>query len=151
MTSKNPRKRQESALGKGLDALIRRDYLDEEPEKLKEETAEKVEKEASVTKNVDTGADETLNAQEESIAAENPESSIIQGLDVDERIVESVLLEVYKNPRISLWSARSAAVLRFLKKTKPEFSISNEASLLIEAAVKDRHPDIWKIFEDKGL
>jgi len=58
---------------------------------------------------------------------------------------------VHKNPRISLWSAKSAAVLRFLKKTKPEFSISNEASLLIEEAVKDRHPDIWKIFEEKGL
>ena len=66
-------------------------------------------------------------------------------------LLNDVLLEVHKNPRISLWSAKSAAVLRFLKKTKPEFSISNEASHLIEEAVKDRHPDIWRIFEDKGL
>lgn len=107
------RKKQESALGKGLDALIRKDYLDEE-------TAE-------------------------------PGSKISTSPGFDERIIEEVLLEVHKNPRISLWSAKSSAVLRFLKKTKPEFSISKEASHLIEAAVKDKHPEVWKIFEEKGL
>lgn len=163
MTPKNPKKRQESALGKGLDALIRRDYLDEEKERLEEKVDEKAKNDLTETDHTDTGVDETQNVQEEAVEPETSESaekseppeiletSASQTLNVDDKIVEDVLLEVYKNPRISLWSARSAAVLRFLKKTKPEFSISNEASLLIEAAVKDRHPDIWKIFEEKGL
>lgn len=62
--------------------------------------------------------------------------------------VKEVLKEVKKNPRITLWSLRSAAVLRYLKKTKPEFSISKEASLLIEEAVKNKYPDIWDLFSE---
>lgn len=56
--------------------------------------------------------------------------------------------DVKKNPRITLWSSRSAAVLRYLKKTQPEFSISKEASKLIEDAVKEKYPEIWDIFDD---
>ncbi|MDI3483763.1 MAG: hypothetical protein PWQ74_350 [Methanobacteriaceae archaeon] len=62
--------------------------------------------------------------------------------------VREVLEDVKKNPRITLWSARSAAVLRYLKKTKPEFSISREASLLIEEAVKNKYPEIWDLFSE---
>jgi hypothetical protein len=67
--------------------------------------------------------------------------------EFDEKIVADILADVNKNPRISLWSAKSAAVLRFLRKTEPEFSISNEASLLIEAAIKEKYPEIWERFE----
>jgi hypothetical protein len=56
--------------------------------------------------------------------------------------------DVKKNPRITLWSSRSAAVLRYLKKTQPEFSISKEASKLIEDAVKEKYPEIWDLFDD---
>lgn len=121
-------KKHESALGRGLDALIRKDYLEKEVESPETRTAEKVESQPAVNKEIKT---------------------ILP--DFDERIIQEVLLEVNKNPRISLWSAKSSAVLRFLKKTRPEFSISKEASHLIEAAVKDKHPDVWKMFEEKGL
>ena len=135
-------KKQEHALGKGLDALIRKDYLDEEPvKKSKKQTKE-------IVKTEDDG--ESISEDTIKITKGVPIHKDSK-LDVDDKVVDAVLLEVHKNPRISLWSAKSAAVLRFLKKTKPEFSISNEASSLIEQAVKDRHPEIWKIFEDKGL
>jgi hypothetical protein len=39
-------------------------------------------------------------------------------------------------------------VLRFLRKTEPEFSISSEASLLMEEAVKEKYPEIWEMFEE---
>ncbi len=109
------KKKQTSALGKGLDALIGKDYI-VDSEKLKE--------------------------------LEESEDMAVELKDINEKIIKDVIREVKNNPRISLWSARSAAVFRFLKKTKPEFSISNEASILIESAVKDRYPEIWKIFED---
>lgn len=135
-----PRKKPENALGKGLDALIRKDYLDKEGAKSRESKEE-------------NGRDpDSINASmEDTLETPADVDTSNQALSVDEKIIDAVLMEVHKNPRISLWSAKSAAVLRFLKKTKPEFSISNEASLLIEEAVKDRHPDIWKIFEEKGL
>jgi len=65
--------------------------------------------------------------------------------------MDNVVLEVRKNPRISLWSARSAAVLRYLKNTKPAFSISKEASSLIEEAVQQKYPEIWELFEDEDF
>lgn len=74
--------------------------------------------------------------------------SAIQLNEFNEQIITDILADVNKNPRISLWSAKSAAVLRFLRKTEPEFSISSEASLLIEAAIKEKYPEIWKMFEE---
>lgn len=139
-----PRKKPDSALGRGLDALIRKDYLDEEEEKPGKTEEEKGINSTSAPAEDDKS--ETSPEVDTSTKTQEP-----QVLSVDDKIVDAVLLEVHKNPRISLWSAKSAAVLRFLKKTKPEFSISSEASLLIEEAVKDRHPDIWKMFEEKGL
>lgn len=62
--------------------------------------------------------------------------------------VAEVLDIVDKNPRITLWSSRSAAVFRYLRKTEPEFSISREASILIDEAVSKKYPDIWDLFED---
>jgi len=133
----SPRKKRESALGRGLDALIRKDYLDEEEGQPKKTENRHIKAEA-------------LQEEKTEITDEiRPKETKIS--NVDEKIVDAVLLDVHKNPRISLWSAKSAAVLRFLKKTKPEFSISNEASLLIEEAVKEKYPDMWEIFEDKGL
>ncbi len=55
---------------------------------------------------------------------------------------------VDKNPRITLWSSQSAAVFRYLRKTEPEFSISKEASVLIDEAVSKKYPEIWELFED---
>ena len=114
----NPKKKKlESALGKGLDALIRKNETKTVKDKIKHSS-----KEIETSKTTDN--------------------------KLENKLVLDVLAEVKKNPRISLWSARSAAVLRFLKKTKPEFSISSEASILIEEAVKEKYPDIWKIFDD---
>ena len=68
--------------------------------------------------------------------------------EISEKMVDDILADVKKNPRISFWSARTAAVLRFLRKTEPEFSISSEASLLMEEAIKEKYPEIWEIFEE---
>lgn len=52
-----------------------------------------------------------------------------------------------KNPRVVVWSPRSSIVLRVLKKSIPEFSISKEASLLLEEAIKRKYPEIWEKVE----
>ena len=64
----------------------------------------------------------------------------------EEKLVDEVIETVDNNPRITLWSARSAAVLRYLRKTEPEFSISSEASDLIDAAIAEKYPEIWTLF-----
>ena len=150
-----PRKK-ESALGRGLDALIKPDFLDEdnkgekELQKNNEKTKDSIRE--SRRKVVNTPLKPTKKGNKNKISTQSEiESNIKNENSIDEGLVENVILEVRKNPRISLWSAKSAAVLRLLKKTKPEFSISKEASALIEGAVKDKYPDLWEEFEDKDI
>ena len=71
-----------------------------------------------------------------------------QELQIQKEHVEEVKKIVNKNPRITLWSSRSSAVFRYLRKTEPEFSISKEASLLIEEAVSKKYPEIWALFDE---
>ncbi|HHY00322.1 MAG: AAA family ATPase [Methanobacterium sp.] len=126
-----PSKKGESALGKGLDALIRKE---------KPKSTEKIKKSYIMEKSSSEGsAKEKPSAKKVRKTQENHNKIIFEG----------VVLEVRKNPRISLWSAKSAAVLRFLKKTKPAFSISKEASMLIEEAVQQKYPEIWELFENE--
>ena len=71
-----------------------------------------------------------------------------QEIEIQEEHVDEVKQIVEKNPRITLWSSRSSAVFRYLRKTEPEFSISKEASVLIEEAVAKKYHEIWALFED---
>lgn len=130
-------KKQGNALGRGLDALIRPNIGENVKKKEKAEKKSKPKDEPGEIRNE--------NVQKA------PETKTSNGSDFDENLVEVVMSEVAKNPRISLWSAKSAAVLRYLKNTKPAFSISKEASALIEEAVKDKYPELWKLFEEEGL
>ena len=121
---------------------------DEKVEDDEIKTEEKISSEKSV-ENIDS----TVNLNEETDAS----SEIIEASDdikevgsllseKEEKLVDEVIETVEKNPRITLWSAKSAAVLRYLRKTEPEFSISNEASNLIDAAIAEKYPEIWTLF-----
>ena len=156
-------------LGKGLDSLIP-DYYDEdfdsnstqsledmlndgEEEKSVEDVIEEVEEE------IQSGEEEIQPTDEEEIPEEEtdePSQDEESEEEEDEEDIDPVVLEnikevkeiVDKNPRITLWSSRSSAVFRYLRKTEPEFSISKEASILIDEAVSKKYPEIWKLFED---
>jgi hypothetical protein len=129
-----PDRKGESALGRGLDALIRKEKpkKTEKPDVKKTKTVKKKTPVSNSSKSKNSSKLKKVSKTEE---------------DPNKIIVDGVILEVRKNPRISLWSARSAAVLRFLKNTKPAFSISKEASALIEEAVQQKYPEIWEMFE----
>jgi hypothetical protein len=135
-----PAKKGESALGRGLDALIRK----EKPKN--KERPENVEKTVSVEKKA-TGKSSSRSSSK----VKAPSKTRKPKEDPNKIIIDGVVLEVRKNPRISLWSAKSAAVLRFLKNTKPAFSISKEASALIEEAVQQKYPEIWEMFEKEDF
>lgn len=134
----SPAKKGESALGRGLDALIRK-----EKPKTNEEPVKNTQKKTKPAKKVVTTKKTSKPKKPQKVSKPKEDPNTI--------IMDSVVLEVRKNPRISLWSARSAAVLRYLKNTKPAFSISKEASSLIEEAVQQKYPDIWELFEDEDF
>ena len=94
--------------------------------------------------------DEEDSASEDIPGDKGSEDSVqtSQEIQVDTTHVDEVKEIVNKNPRITLWSARSSAVFRYLRKTEPEFSISKEASTLIDEAVSKKYPEIWALFDD---
>ncbi|WP_406533554.1 AAA family ATPase [Methanobrevibacter sp.] len=93
---------------------------------------------------VDKGESEDLHSDE----GTGEGLQTLPEIKIQEAHIAEVKEIVDKNPRITLWSSRSSAVFRYLRKTEPEFSISKEASLLIEEAVAKKYPEIWALFDD---
>jgi hypothetical protein len=130
----------------------------------KENIFEKIEEEDDQEKDSNSDAERNnkeSNPEEEEIQVDDGESEDLSGdkdsegslqtsqeIQIQKEHVAEVKEIVDKNPRITLWSSRSSAVFRYLRKTEPEFSISKEASLLIEEAVAKKYPEIWALFDD---
>ena len=158
-------------LGKGLASLIP-DYYNEDFDSNSTQSLEDLlnesEEQEEVLEPVEEENDQevssnsnTSDIQEEEVQVDNGESEDLSGdkggeestptpqeIKIQEEHIAEVKEIVDKNPRITLWSSRSSAVFRYLRKTEPEFSISKEASLLIEEAVAKKYPEIWALFED---
>ena len=117
-------------------------------EKIADEDDEEIALDSSV-ENIDSAINlneddkETTKIIEDSINLKEGTSFLSEK---EEKLIDEVIETVENNPRITLWSARSAAVLRYLRKTEPEFSISSEASNLIYAAIAEKYPEIWTLF-----
>lgn len=107
------------ALGKGMDALF--------PEAEREVVTEKL---------------ETDKVKSDKLKTEKLETDKLKV--VSNEVVTAAAKESQENPRVVSWSPTSSAVLRYLRKTVPEFSISNEASQLLEEGVKRKYPEIWE-------
>lgn len=114
--------------------------VDKLKEKSAQEEASKIKEEDSIKDILD---DETIPNIEDSLNINEDESFLSKE---DEKNISEIIETVEKNPRITLWSAKSAAVLRYLRKTQPEFSISKEASRLIDEAIAEEYPEIWTLF-----
>ena len=114
-----------------------------------EELEEENDKESDSDSFDDDEVQEISGPSEDNNSDIRPEDNVQEEpkIQVDPSHVDEVTQIVDKNPRITLWSSRSAAVLRYLRKTEPEFSISKEASTLIDEAVSKKYPDIWELFK----
>ena len=103
---------------------------------------------ADVEEGIET--EKSDDSSEELSGVESGEESVQTSseIQIQKEHIDDVKKIVDKNPRITLWSSRSSAVLRYLRKTEPEFSISKEASILIDEAVSKKYPEIWALFDD---
>lgn len=112
----------------------------DEDEEVKEEVSQN--EDTEISEGNETSEDNNSDIRSEESVQTSPE------VKIQEEHIAEVKQIVDKNPRITLWSSRSSAVFRYLRKTEPEFSISKEASILIEEAVSKKYPEIWALFED---
>jgi hypothetical protein len=76
--------------------------------------------------------------------AQKNENSVKNQISVDETVIKNVLKKINNKPRLAFWDHTSAAVLHYLKETKPNFSMSAEIARLTRKTIKEEYPDIWK-------
>lgn len=82
-----------------------------------------------------------------------------KGIDLkDETLNLKALGEAVKGAKtgnrqtIAVWSPEISAVLWYLKKTTPEFSISDEARGILEKGLQKKYPELFKrVKEEMGL
>lgn len=127
--------------------------MESQKEEIQEESSPEEDEEEikeEVSQNENTEISEVNETSEDNNSVIRSEESVQTSPEVkiQEEHIAEVKQIVDKNPRITLWSSRSSAVFRYLRKTEPEFSISKEASILIEEAVSKKYPEIWALFED---
>ncbi len=133
----------ESALGRGLEALIQDSQEDEEKKSSKKNETKK-----KTTSKKKEPKKESKKKTTQKKTTKKDENKLTPQFTLDVDKINEIKEEVRENPRISLWSLKSAAVFKYMKKTIPEFSISNEASLILDEAIAKKYPEIWELFDD---
>ncbi|MCW3134940.1 MAG: hypothetical protein N2V78_11505 [Methanophagales archaeon] len=115
----------------------------------KENRRERGEKERRLGKGLAAIISQTDEVISEEVRSNKEEVRIgeVRSEELISNKLEDAVMEATRNPRISLWSPKSAAVLRYLRKTVPEFSISEEARSLLEDAIKRKYGKIWEEVE----
>jgi hypothetical protein len=69
----------------------------------------------------------------------NRDSGIMK---IDPQALNAAISQGCKDPRISTYSPFVMSVLRYLRKTTPEFSMSEMASDLLENAIREKYPEL---------
>ena len=68
-------------------------------------------------------------------------------MKIDPRALNAAIAQGRKDPRISTYSPFVMSVLRYLRKTTPEFSMSEMASDLLENAIREKYPELSEQIE----
>ena len=68
---------------------------------------------------------------------------------IDPKVLEWAIAKGRDDPRISGYSEFAMSMLRYLRKTTPEFSMSGAASELLEEALRAKYPDLSKAMTEK--
>ena len=71
-------------------------------------------------------------------------SSEVEDLSYDPSAMQEAIKEAKRNPRVTTWSPISTTVLKYLRKTQPEFSISEEVNSLLEESIARKYPDLYE-------
>lgn len=134
-------------LGKGVDALF--SAVEEVPSEASEEPGIASSKVEDISSKVEVLSSESeLEDRGSKLKVESSElgvnSSKLEGVSYNQDVMKIAIIEADKNPRITLWSPVSSAMLKYLRKTIPEFSISEEASQLLEEAIVRKYPGIYE-------
>ncbi len=91
--------------------------------------------------------DEGLNLNDE-VLSKNAESLKDKGFNL-KVLGEAVKGATNNRQTVAVWSPTISAVLWYLKKTTPEFSISEEARAILETGLEKKYPDLYKLVTEE--
>lgn len=134
-------------LGKGVDALFPADVTEkpDEAELARSKVEGKSSKLEVRSSHVEGKRSGDKRSEVEVITSEvEGKRSKLEGISYNQDAMQVAIRAADKNPRITLWSPISTAVLKYLRKTTPEFSISEEAGSLLEDAIKRKYPELYE-------
>ena len=107
-----------------------------------------VSKESKVTAPGEIEKEETAESRGVKSRQRSPAVRINQATkQIDQEILDQAVEEAMKSPRISTWSPLVMSALRYLQLTTARFSMSREVSETLEAAFKDKYPDLFEMIE----
>jgi hypothetical protein len=92
---------------------------------------------------VNTNDSEVISQESGPVSSESEVKSHDSGvLTYDPKVLGLAISEANDNPRISLWSPLVMAVLRYNQLTRVRYSMSKEASTILEEAFMEKYPEI---------
>jgi hypothetical protein len=143
-------------LGKGVDALFPAEATEKPDDaELASSKVEGKSSELEVRSSHVEGTSKQLEVQRSKREGKSSKSEIVtpEVEDISSKLevrsynqaaMQMAIKDADKNPRITLWSPVSTAVLKYLRKTTPEFSISEEAGTLLEDAIRRKYPELYE-------
>lgn len=72
-----------------------------------------------------------------------PKKEVESDMEIKRRVLEKAIT----NPRAMLYSEIGSAVLNYFRETTPKFSMSAEASRLVESAIQQEYPELYNEFK----
>lgn len=137
----------DQALGKGRTAIFRSPESEVKPAKVEVQSAQS---------DVRPAEDDVTSVQSEvqtpNLAAQSTESEVRTTKDaIDQNALIKAIDEAKNKSKVTIWNPEVSAVLRYMQLTTVRYSMSKEASILLEKAVKKAYPDIWRAVKENGL
>ena len=134
----------DQALGKGRTAIFRSPELEAKPAKVEVQNTQS---------DVRPAEDDVLSAQSEvqtsGPAVQSTESEVrtTKGA-IDQNALLKAIDEAKSKSKVTIWNPEVSAVLRYMQLTTVRYSMSKEASILLEKAVKKAYPDVWRAMKE---
>ena len=89
----------------------------------------------------------SIKAEASNQQPDTSHQSPVASSKIDERILDQALSEAKGSPKITVFSPKVAAVLRYKQLTTIRYSFSTEARERLEQTVKDAYPELYEAVE----
>ncbi len=83
----------------------------------------------------------SVNEPHASVA--EPHTSATEAQGVDLKALDQAVAEAVKYPKITIWSTRIAALMRYNQITTARYSMSREAKAKLKQVLQEEYPELW--------